>query len=229
MTTLKLSKHQSLGKIGTVAGIMCGALVGGGNRVLIDFFAITGTIIGSFISKPASFLSLDSRSSQEQLSILKNHFDGGMVDRLNPIETNYNLYERDCIGNLLEYFEDFKNKILNKGNDCKTEDPKNKIISTKYIVFDTFYNITPEEIILDLIPVASIFGINRVHENTTLKSIFDVGLIYCAKPAINYILYKRGELNDYEEIELQFNGNEVELFKDCLPGELVAEVDRVSL
>jgi hypothetical protein len=223
MSKLNFIKYQSLSKIGTVAGIISGALVGSGNRLVTDLFAITGTIVGAFISRPAFPTCVTS--NEEQLVIVKNHFNGSIADIINPLETNYNLYERDVIGNVIGCFERFF--AMNK-NPTEGE-PTNKIISTKYILLDTFNDIRPEEVALDIMPIITVLTLNKLSSKSIFASIFDTLLIYSAKPAVNYILYKGGNLHDYEELELQFNQDEIDDFKSCLPQELYLEIDRVSL
>ena len=244
MTQLTLIKHQSWTKIGTIAGLFGGYLLSGGNRFAGDLLGVFGTTVGAFISMPTQKNIIENSANSTQLDILKNHFsyDG------NPLQTNYNLYERDPIGSCLSWFESFKNKVLSKFTTVEEKTCyRNKMISEKYIVFDTFYNKNPQSIILDTAPLVMILSLHPYKSITgktsevestknwgiilsdiVIKSLIDITIIYGSKPIINYILYTQDNLNDYERVELEFNKNEIGFFEDVLPPELAVEVNRVS-
>ena len=237
MTHLTFIQHQSWSKVGTIAGLVLGYGLTGGHSFAGDLLSVIGTTVGAFISMPAQKSIIDHSGNMKQLQILKDHFahDG------NPLQTNYNLYERDPVGKCLSWIESFKSKILSK---FTTVEPcvsyRNKMLSEKYIVFDTFHDTDAKSIILDIAPLLTITGVNgyKSYDNAkngwaitgsaALKTLLDTAIVYGSKPIINYILYTQDNLNDYEKVELDFNKNEIKLFEDVLPPELAVEVNRVA-
>lgn len=237
MTQLTFIKHQSWSKVGTIAGLGLGYAISGGNRFAGDLLSVIGTTVGAFISMPSQKTTIGTSADVKQLEILKDHFahDG------NPLQTNYNLYERDPIGNCLSWFDSLKKKVLSK---FTTVEPcvsyRNKMISEKYIVFNTFHDTDTKSVILDVAPLMTITGMNcyksydstknglEITGSAALKTLLDTAIVYGSKPIINYILYTQDNLNDYEKVELDFNKHEIGLFEDVLPPELAVEVNRVA-
>jgi len=219
MTTLTYIKHQSYSKVGTIAGIIGGALLD--KKYLSPaLLGVVGTIIGAHISMPTQKNTINA--SAEIHNVLKDHF----TNDLNPLETNYNLYERDTIGDCLSWINSLKNSILSNFiiiEDCISY--RNRMISEKSIIIDVFHDEDIGSIISDVAPLCAVVVLNQ---GAVLKTICDGAIIYLTKPLINYFLYTQDSLNDYERIELDFNKHEISTFEDCLPQELLMEINRVS-
>jgi hypothetical protein len=222
MTTLTYIKHQSYSKIGTMAGIIASVLLE--NKYLSpSLLGVMGTIVGAHISMPTQQNTLAVQQETKQINILKHHFNTD----LNPMETNYNLYERDQIGDCLSLINSLKNSILS--NFITIEESvsyRNKMISEKYIILDTFHDADIDSIILDVAPLCAVLYLNKDNQ---INSILDTAILYVTKPFINYILYTQDSLNDYERVELDFNKYEISTFEDCLPPELAVELIRVAV
>ncbi len=227
MTQLTFIKHQSWSKIGTITGLVSGHLFSNGNRFVGDLLGVIGTAVGAFISMPTQQTIIDA--NVKQIEILKDHFLQSVLEKLNPIETNYELYKRDCIGDTFSWLKSIKNIIWSKFTITEQETCyRNKVISEKYIVLDIFHDTDIKSIVLDLAPLGMIGGFNTWNSKSVLAAVVDTAIIYGSKIALNYILYTQDNLHDYERIELEFNKDEIPLFEEYLPTELAAEVIRVA-
>lgn len=225
MSELKFESYTSFSKIGAVVGLLIGETLSGGNRALADIFSIAGTFVGAHISmKPQTIIIKESRS---QIDFLRDHFSTNLPEKLNPIETNYNLYCRDYIAELLGFF----NKFCFNSTEREIE-YRNKVSSDKYIIFNAFHDTSLGSLALDLAPAAIIACANvckgKAGKQTAFDTALDICLTYGAAPVINYVLYTQGIINDYEHIELQFDQNEISDFATVLPEELFTEIIRVA-
>ncbi len=233
MSHLKLTNKTSCSKIGAGLGIIMGGYMfrndAGHNIVFGTLVSIANTIlgvagsaIGSQIILSSSKAEITEKDLENQVKIVKNHFD-----KINPIETNYNLYSFDPIGENF-MFSWIKDLLSNSSK----EDFDNKFLSTKYLVFDYLRNATPYDVALDAAP--AIGGAVKILINGSYTQCFatciEVSAVYAARSyLLNYYLYREGFLNDIELLELECNKNELQSFQEVIPEELYIEMNRVAV
>lgn len=219
MSALSFNKYQSFSKIGQSVGLLVGATYFKNNFVVTPL-GIAGSIIGNYFSMPST--KLHTRDQALQIKILDSHFSTSFLEGLNPLDTNFNLYERDHIA---KFFNIFRN-IFTSANKITFD---NKVISTKHIVFDTFHDADLTSVLCDIGPIGIIGLSNVINKNTSLtQNCIDLSITYLSRPITNYILFLKGDLNSYEEITLDYNSKEIKDFENVLPVELFDEIMRVS-
>jgi hypothetical protein len=189
--------------------------------VLNVALGLTGSFIGNQIILSKITTEITEEDLSKQIQIVKNHFD-----KINPIETNYNLYDVDPIGTL-----PFFNWIENLYKNTAKQNLDNKFLSSKYLVFDYSWGTTLYDYWLDVAPL--IGGVMKCLIAQDQKNIattcVEIGLIYALRPFLNYALYQQDLLNDIESLVLECNQNELKNFAEVIPEELYMGMNRVAI
>ncbi len=229
---------QSFSKIGTSVGLGVGVFAGRHHLITVGI-GILGSIIGSQIIFANTEKLLDDVkvNNTDATAILKQHFSEEYFEALNPLQTNYNLYERDNIGKLLDSIIGAWHKITKfAGIKCEKNDSMlypNKVISTKTIVFDWFRDKDPLSFILDVAPAAllTVSAYHKDSEYNYVSATVDNAIIYVSRPILNYIAFSCDRYHDIEELELSYHKDEIkdlELTK-LIPDEVIDSMYRCSI
>lgn len=223
MSYLKLTNQTSCSKIGAGLGILLGGWQLGNNPILNVVLGLAGSVAGSRILLTTTKTEVTEKDFQNQTEIVKNHFG-----TINPVETNYNLYKVDPVGES-PWFSWIKGFFLNSAK----EDYENQFSSTKYFVHDYLRSTSnPYYLGLDTAPAvggAVKFAMGVKDYSNFGSTCAEVGVVYALRPYLNYCLYQKGWLNDIESLDLECNQDEIQLFQEAMPEELYTEMTRVSV
>jgi hypothetical protein len=238
MAKFYLKTTKSFSKIATTAGLVIGAFFGK-HHLLTVGGGILGSIIGSQILMPNDEKLLDDIkiANKDALAILKQHFSEEYLEGMNPLQTNYNMYERDNIGKMCGSISNTWHKLTKfAGIKCEKTNNlvyPNKVISTKTIIFDWFRDQDPISLLFDVIPVA-IIGTSSYHKVDGYhygEAIIDNAIIYISRPILNYITFKYDRYYDIEKLELCYNKDELKALEstDLVPAEIIESMYRCSI
>jgi hypothetical protein len=226
MSYLKLVNQTSASKIGAAIGIWGSGLLCGGSAISHIFsvpLGLVGSAIGSRFILTTTTTEMMTKDLDQQVTAIEAHFDG-----VNPVETDYNLYSDDPVGNKPIYSL-IKDYLLNP----EKGDYQNKFPSTKFFVHDYLRSsINPYYLGLDAAPaIGGIFKFLGAQTKNTVEFALtcgEVAAVYLLRPYINYALHQKGMLNDTEHFELECAKSELKNFKDVIPSELYDEMLRVA-